>query len=183
MDGARRLTEAEGETLLRFAREAVHAAVEHTQVTIPAAAFLATHRGVFVTLKSKGRLRGCIGYPIPAGPLAEILPKAARAAALDDHRFEAVSASELDRLKIEVSVLSPPVFVHTVADIEIGRHGLIVSYDSSRGLLLPQVASEQGWDRETLLEQTCVKAGLARSAWQSGAQLQTFEAQVFEETV
>ena len=181
MERADAITKSEGETLLKLARDSVQAAVSKFDVVLPDEAFLQAHRGVFVTHKSQGRLRGCIGYPTTSKPLAETVLKAATSAALHDNRFNAVTEEELPQLEVEVSVLTPPVAVKDVTEIVIGQHGLIVSQDSNRGLLLPQVAPEQGWTREQLLQQTCIKAGLPPTAWQTGAQLEIFEAQIFQE--
>jgi AmmeMemoRadiSam system protein A len=103
------------------------------------------------------------------------------AAASQDPRFSPVTLADLAAAHLEISVLGPIQPVTSVEDIEVGRHGLIVSQGYSKGLLLPQVATEYGWDRETFLDHTCLKAGLRREAWRSGAQIQRFEADVFSE--
>jgi AmmeMemoRadiSam system protein A len=132
----------------------------------------------FVTLRRGAELRGCIGHLECDRPLADVVARAAIAAALEDPRFPPVTAAELEVLSIEISVLGPMQPVTDPSTIEVGRHGLVVHAGSRRGLLLPQVASEWGWDRETFLEQLCLKAGLSRGAWRT-AQLFTFEAEVF----
>jgi uncharacterized protein len=139
------------------------------------------NRGAFVTLHVDGELRGCIGYPLPVKPLDETVIEMAVAAASQDTRFEPLAASEMGRLKIEISVLGLPEPAADPARVELGRHGIIVSQGYYRGLLLPQVPVEQGWDRETYLAHGCLKAGLEPDAWRKGAKLEVFTAQVFSE--
>jgi AmmeMemoRadiSam system protein A len=138
-------------------------------------------RGAFVTLKVKDQLRGCIGYPIPHKPLFETIAEVAISAATNDFRFPSLEKKELSATKIEISVLSLPKVVKDITEIEVGKHGLIISKGHSRGLLLPQVPTEWGWDRETFLNHTCKKAGLEEDAWKKGAQIEIFSAQVFSE--
>ena len=136
-------------------------------------------KGAFVTLKKNGHLRGCIGFTEPVLPLFEAVIRAAIYAACQDRRFPPVSADELDHLEIEISVLTTP---HKISDsrlVEVGRHGLIISKGDNRGLLLPQVPVENNWSRQEFLEQTCLKAGLPRNAWRTGADIYIFEAIVF----
>ncbi len=125
--------------------------------------------------------RGCIGMVIAVKPLDETVCEMARAAALEDSRFSPVTEAELASVRVEISVLSP-MFEIAPEDVIVGRHGLMVSYDKHRGLLLPQVAIEWGWDREMLLIQTCRKAGLAADSWKRGAKIEAFTAEVFGET-
>jgi uncharacterized protein len=150
------------------------------------------HRGVFVTLKRHpgGALRGCIGYPLPVLPLRAGLPRAAVAAALEDPRFPPVRPSELPRLALEVSVLTVPVVLpgtrpeERLAAVVVGRDGLIVEGFGASGLLLPQVAPEEGWSAEQLLAGTSEKAGLRPNAWRDPAvTVRRFEAEVFRERV
>ena len=140
-------------------------------------------RGAFVTLKTKdGELRGCIGTILPVGPLDETVARMAVAAAAQDPRFEPVRGGELQRLRIEISALTVPKPVPDARSIETGRHGLIVTRGSRKGLLLPQVAPEWGWDREQFLAHTCLKAGLPPEAWKDPAtKLEWFEAEVWGE--
>jgi hypothetical protein len=183
---------------LRLARRALERAVGPNPDEDPAAPFrreplpkvFEEKRGVFVTLKRfpDDELRGCIGFPLPVLPFRVALPRAAAAAATEDPRFPSVQAVELPRLLIEVSVLTPPVVVPCtsreaiVAAIEVGRDGLIVDGYGTSGLLLPQVAPEQGWNAEELLDGTCEKAGLPAGAWQRpGVTVRRFEAEVFSE--
>ena len=138
-------------------------------------------RGAFVTLRKAGRLRGCIGYAEPVAPLGRTVIQAAVLAATEDPRFPPVSAAELDSVLIEISVLTPPREISNPRAVKVGTHGLIVERDGRKGLLLPQVPMENGWDRETFLEEASLKAGLPRDAWRRGAKLWVFEAIVFHE--
>lgn len=143
---------------------------------------LVERRGVFVSLHAGEELRGCIGNFRSDVPLGENVRAMAVAAAAQDTRFEPVSAEELPRIRIEVSVLSPLTPIASPDEVEVGRHGLMVSRGRSRGVLLPQVATEHHWNRETFLDQTCLKAGLDPAAWRRGkAVLEVFTAEVFEE--
>jgi len=135
-------------------------------------------RGAFCTLHLDGRLRGCVGYIAAAKPLIQTVAETAVSAAFYDPRFAPVTADEAPRLKLEISVLSLPAPIRP-DQVEVGRHGLIVSDSGRRGLLLPQVASEHGWDAETFLTQTCLKAGLPPDAWRRGATLEAFTAEIF----
>jgi len=137
--------------------------------------------GAFVTIHFRGELRGCLGRIDTHDPLADTVVHLAGAVADSDPRFEPVSPAELDEIEIEISVLTPEREVRSITEIELGRHGLIVEQGRRRGLLLPQVATEQGWDRETFVAHTCQKAMLASDAWLHGARLFVFEAQVFGE--
>jgi AmmeMemoRadiSam system protein A len=141
---------------------------------------LAAPGAAFVTLTKNGRLRGCIGYTEAVAPLYRVVQECAVAAATEDPRFPPVSSSELPSLRVEISVLTP-LFPILPEEVEVGRHGLMVTQGRMRGLLLPQVPVEQGWDRVTFLDQTCVKAGLPASAWRRGATLRAFTAEVFGE--
>ncbi len=138
-------------------------------------------RGAFVTLKSKGDLRGCIGYPLPCLPLAEAVSELVVTAATQDTRFEPVEEAEIPDLEIEISVLTVPCPIEDPARVEVGKHGIIVTKGLRKGLLLPQVPGEYGWDRETYLKHGCLKAGLSGDAWKTGATIEVFEAQVFGE--
>jgi AmmeMemoRadiSam system protein A len=169
--------------LLGVARTAIEATVRHTgAMTAPDAPILHEARGVFVTLKRAGRLRGCMGRVEPDGPLSEVLPAIAVLAATGDPRFAAVLPNELAGLHIDISLLSTPIVIAGPDEIEIGRHGLMVAARGQRGLLLPQVPSEYGWTACEFLAQTCIKAGLRADAWQhAGARLYTFETEIFGE--
>jgi len=172
--------------LLRLAHVSIRAAVTGIAPHIDElAAGARTHlheaRGAFATLHKNGELRGCIGMIMAVRPLDETVREMARAAALEDPRFPPVSEPELGSLQLEISVLSP-MFEIKPQDVIVGRHGLLVSYGAQRGLLLPQVAPEWGWDRETFLAQTCRKAGLSPEQWKHGAKVEAFTAEVFSET-
>ena len=172
---------AERQLLLRLAHDSIQSALDDRELDLnPPSPHLAEHRGAFTTLHLRGRLRGCIGYVFPTDSLYKTVADTARAAAFDDPRFEPVTRDEAPELKMEISVLSPPQPIRP-DEVMIGKHGLIVSMGNRRGLLLPQVAVEWEWDRETFLAQTCLKAGLPSDAWQRGAELQGFTAEVFGE--
>ncbi len=142
---------------------------------------LRTPRGAFVTLTKAGALRGCVGFIEPVLPLGRTVIRAAIYAATEDPRFPPVRAAELADLRLEISVLTPPREIAKSGLVRVGRHGLIVEKDGRKGLLLPRVPVDHGWDRETFLGETCVKAGLPRDAWRRGAKLSVFEAIVFHE--
>jgi AmmeMemoRadiSam system protein A len=177
------LTEDERAELLRIAREALEAAVKRS----PRPEFerltdtLRSKRGAFVTLKKMGQLRGCIGYIEPVRPLHLTVAEMAVSAGTGDPRFNPVQGPELEDIEIEISVLSPLKEVSEVKDIQVGRDGIYVVQEFRSGVLLPQVATEYGWDSRTFLEQTCLKAGLPSDAWQKGARIYTFAAEVFGE--
>ncbi len=139
---------------------------------------LAAPGAAFVTLRRRGsgELRGCCGQIAPVGSLARSVASMALASARDDPRFPVVRPSELESIEIDITVLGPLVGVRP-EEIEVGRHGLLITRGSRRGLLLPQVAPEHGWDRQDLLEALCRKAGLERGAWrQARTDLSAFEA-------
>ena len=168
--------------MLRLARQALEESVRHyrlPEVEVPAGP-LHEKGGAFVTLRKKGHLRGCIGYVEPVKPLYQTVCECTLAAALRDPRFDPVTPEELPALQLEISILSSLAAI-SPDQIEVGRHGLLVSYGAQRGLLLPQVAVEWKWDGKRFLEETCLKAGLAPSAWQHGAKIEAFTAQVFAE--
>ena len=171
----------EREILLQLAHRAIEARLrgERIDLTSPNE-HLAEERGAFTTLHLQSKLRGCIGYPLPVAPLYRTIAETAAAAAFEDPRFEAVTAAEAPLLKMEISVMSK-LFPIQAEEVEVGRHGLLVSMDGTRGLLLPQVPREHCWDRETFLNETCRKAWLPIDAWRHGAQLQAFTAEIFGE--
>jgi AmmeMemoRadiSam system protein A len=136
---------------------------------------------VFVSVHHRGDLRGCLGTLDAREPIGEAVVRLAADVADKDHRFEPIELHEVDDIVLDVSVLTPPQLVDDPCDIVVGRHGLIVEHGARRGLLLPQVAPEHGWDRDTFLAHTCIKAGLAPDAWRDGATIFLFEAEVFGE--
>lgn len=137
--------------------------------------------GVFVTIYCTGDLRGCLGTLDAHERLGEAVVRLAADVAREDHRFVPVSLDELAEITLDLSILTPAELVSDPFVIEVGRDGLIVEQGRRRGLLLPQVATEHGWDRETLLAQTCLKAGLPPDAWQHSATIFRFQAEVFGE--
>jgi AmmeMemoRadiSam system protein A len=177
------LTPDEERYLLDLARRALKYYFE-TGGQLPAAVEnpkLKEKRGAFVTLKVGGELRGCVGYPLPYKPLAETVVEMAVAAASQDFRFDSLTPEELNRTRIEISVLSLPQQVTDPKEVEVGRHGIVVAKGPRRGLLLPQVPLEHQWDRETFLRHGCLKAGLGPDEWKKGAEIEVFTAQVFSE--
>ena len=136
-------------------------------------------RGAFVTLKKKGRLRGCIGFIEPVMPLYQAVISGAVYAATKDNRFDPVSKSELKDLEYEISVLTPLTEVTNTRLIQVGKHGLVIEKNGRKGILLPQVPVENGWTLDQYLEEICLKAGLPEDSWRTGAKLYTFEAIVF----
>jgi AmmeMemoRadiSam system protein A len=174
-------TASERTLLLGLAHRSIAAVIEQHDVDLtPPTQHLAEYRGAFTTLHLHGRLRGCIGYVLPTQPLYQTVAETAKAAAFDDPRFYPVTIAEAAALKIEISILSAlrPVAAENVV---VGKHGLVVTQGSRRGLLLPQVPIKWEWDRDTFLTQTCLKAGLDPDAWRQGAELQAFTAEVFGE--
>lgn len=172
--------------LLRIARESIQAMLDGHRPQLDLAALdddLRSPSGAFVTLNERtGELRGCIGSIEAQAPLAHAVSTSAINAAFRDPRFYPVRREELPNLHIDISVMSPIVPVSSIDEIEVGRDGLIISRGSRAGLLLPQVATDYGWDRETFLSQTCVKAGLPPDAWHSpGCKIEKFSAEVFGE--
>ena len=137
--------------------------------------------GAFVTIHRAGNLRGCLGRLETDMSLADAVAHLAAVVSDSDPRFAPVASNELAHITLEISVLTPERAVTGIDDVEVGRHGLIVEQGFRRGLLLPQVATEHGWDRVTFVQQTCVKAGLAPDAWRRGARVLCFEAEVFGE--
>jgi uncharacterized protein len=186
-----------GAPAVRLARRALEVSVREGAGRDPVRALsgepvpesLKVPRGVFVTLETypKGRLRGCIGFPLPVFPLRLAIPRAAAAAALEDPRFPPVTGRELDALTVEVSVLTIPELLegppeNRPSQIQIGRDGLIIEAGDQSGLLLPQVAPEQGWDVLEFLEGLCEKADLPRGAWRlASTEVQRFRAEIFRE--
>ncbi|UCE20509.1 MAG: AmmeMemoRadiSam system protein A [Gemmatimonadota bacterium] len=143
---------------------------------------LAEHRGAFVTINKHGQLRGCIGYIEPIKPLHETVREMAESAALSDPRFTPVAERELKDLEIEISALTPLRKIEHTDEIEVGLHGIYIKKGYYSGLLLPQVATEYGWDRNTFLEHTCLKAGLPTDAWrEKDTEIFIFSADIFSE--
>ncbi len=185
------LTESEGEMAVRLARKALEECLKNKKKIKPdhLSPVFREKRGVFVTLNNKADtkcLRGCIGRPYPVMPLGEAIIASAINAALEDPRFEPVMKEEINDIVIEVTVLTVPKLIKAKPKeipekIMIGRDGLIVATEKNQGLLLPQVAIEHGFDAVEFLCQTSMKAGLMPDAWLTGAQVYSFEGQIFEE--
>ncbi len=179
------LTPDDRAVLLRLARSAVAAAVRGLPgpaLPDPLGERLGARRGAFVTLKSPdGNLRGCIGVIEARSSLAEAVVANARAAALEDPRFRPVAEGELSGLQIEVSALTPLRRASGLAEIEVGRHGILLVKGRRRAVFLPQVAPEQGWDLPTTLDHLARKAGLAAGDWRNETELHIFEADVLSE--
>jgi AmmeMemoRadiSam system protein A len=180
------LTPQQRRQLLQIARESIAGVFEGRRPAIDLRTFdedLTRPSGAFVTLHAKdGDLRGCIGTIEPVAPLVQAVAANAVNAAFRDPRFPPLTPSEFADVHLEISVMSPIVPVDDPESIEVGRDGLIVRRGSSAGLLLPQVATEQGWDRETFLRHTCLKAGLPADSWRDGScRLERFSAEVFGE--
>jgi len=167
--------------LIRLAHDSIISALQGREIALdPPTPHLAELRGAFTSLYLHGELRGCVGYVLPACSVYRAVAETARAAAFDDNRFLPVTEAEAPHLQIELSILSPFAPIQP-EQVEIGRHGLLISWRGRRGLLLPQVPVEHDWDRVIFLEQTCRKAGLPLDAWQKGAMIEAFTAEVFGE--
>lgn len=178
------LDESAQKELLALARDTLLAyftagRVPECDIVHPA---LKQRSGAFVSLHRGDELRGCIGMLSNDQELYRTVQRCAISAAFEDSRFISVTSQEVADLTIEVSVLTPLRRIADIGDIEVGRHGIVVSLGNLRGLLLPQVATKYNWDRETFLKQTCRKAGLSSNAWrQPNVEIHIFEAQVFSD--
>jgi len=180
------LTDSEKSTLLKLARASLEAAIYKGQepdlAGFELTEALKEKRGAFVTLQEQGELRGCIGYVEARVPLWQAVMENAVNAAVHDPRFPTVTAAEVPKIKIEISAMSPLERTTDVSKIEVGKHGIMLSRGMYRGLLLPQVATEYGWNREEFLQHTCLKAGLPSDAWKDPAtKIEIFSAEVFHE--
>ncbi|MCE5252194.1 AmmeMemoRadiSam system protein B [bacterium] len=177
------LTESEKDVLRGVVKQTLDSVVNGGQVprNLDRNGKLGERWGAFVTLTKDGMLRGCIGHIIGTQPLIDTVAEMAKAAALEDPRFPPVKPDELPRIEFEISVLTPIRKITDINEIQVGRDGIIISRGYNRGLLLPQVATEYGWDRKTFLEHTCLKAGLPKDAWkESGTVIEMFSAEVFK---
>jgi AmmeMemoRadiSam system protein A len=197
--------------LLRLAHDSISSALQHREISLdPPTPHFAQLRGVFTSIylrhdlpgqaqprqaqssqaqssqaqpkeaQRREELRGCVGYVLPTCPVYRAVAETARAAAFDDNRFRPVTIEEAPHLDIELSILSQAQPIQP-EEIEVGRHGLLITWHGQRGLLLPQVPVERAWDGTTFLEQTCRKAGLPLDAWQKGATIEAFTAEVFRD--
>lgn len=178
------LTSAEQKYLLATARRAIYERLDLPFEAPPElrTEALRTPCGAFVTLHLHGRLRGCIGHITAAEPLVDTVAEVAVSSAFEDPRFPPVSAAEAPLLRIEISALSPFRVVADHSEVTVGEHGVLLRKGHRSGLLLPQVATEHGWNREEFLDHTCIKAGLPVGAWrESGSRIEVFSAFVFGE--
>jgi len=179
------VNEEQQEMLLKLARETIESYLKTGKKERPEIQDerMRTKQGAFVTLRKQGALRGCIGHILPVESLQDTIVDMAIAAATQDPRFPQVTPEEMKGVHIEISVLSIPLRVQNVDEIEMGKHGVIVRKGRKQGVFLPQVATETGWDRETFLEHLCwSKAGLSKDAWKDkDTELYIFTAQLFEE--
>lgn len=180
-----RLTATERQGLLNLARQTLWERLHDSSSSAPVpedSPGLLRERGAFVTLTLAGNLRGCIGTFRAQEPLWKIVRNMAVSAAIHDPRFPPLRPEELDVVEIEISALTPLIVVSDIEEIVVGTHGLYVTRGHRSGVLLPQVAVEYGWDRKDFLRHTCRKAGLPAEAWQDGATIEMFGAEVFSES-
>jgi AmmeMemoRadiSam system protein A len=178
------LTEAQKQGLLRLARNTI--ATKLTELPPPLAEVTGleeVYAGAFVSLHIDGRLRGCIGFVEGLRPLPEVVQEMALAAAFRDPRFDPLTEDELDKVEIEISVMSPLRRIQTINEIELGKHGVMIRSGNHQGLLLPQVATHGHWDVETFLAHVCLKAGLLPETWKDPeTEIYIFEAEVFSDS-
>lgn len=177
------LTQAEKRQLLETAREAIVSFITtgSVQKREVAPENLQSHQGCFVSIKMNGKLRGCIGNFISDKPLIQLVQEMAVAAATKDPRFYPMKKQDLTDFTVEISVLSSLQKIADIEEIEVGTHGIYLERNFHRGVLLPQVATEYGWDRDTFLQQTALKAGMGRDDWKENTDIYIFSAQVFGE--
>ncbi|MEM3405398.1 MAG: AmmeMemoRadiSam system protein A [Candidatus Pacearchaeota archaeon] len=176
----------EQKKLLQLARQAIEEELNINKPTllleIEKNKLFREFRGIFVTLKKNGKLRGCIGFPYATNYLYKNVYEAAKEAAFNDPRFLPVTKDELDKIKIEISILTKPTKVNSLKEIVIGKDGLMCKYLTRSALLLPQVAKELNLNKIEFLEALCDKAGLPKGTWQQkGFELYKFQAQIFSE--
>ncbi len=182
------LSPADGKKLLALARDSIACRFSGRNLPLDDYREYFENQGAFVTLHEDGRLRGCIGYPEPMMPLFRAVSGAACSAAFEDPRFPPLTKDELDKVSIEISVLTVPELIKVeepdeyMENIKIGRDGLIIRNDFCSGLLLPQVPVEQGWDTAEYLQNICLKAGMAPDSWKDPKnRLYSFQAEIFSE--
>lgn len=174
-------TKEDGIRLLELARQSIKEEFIKEKPEFPEGKQFNQLRGIFVTLTKNKELRGCIGFPLPIKPISQAVYEAAKLAAFSDPRFSPVSENEIEKLKIEISILTNPVETPP-EKIKVGRDGLIASYMGYSGLLLPQVALEFKMSRLEFLEAVCQKAGLPKDTWgKEGFKLMSFSCQIFSE--
>jgi len=178
-----KLSKEEKRILLVTARNSIISRLEKKDVRFPRPTdLLLKECGAFVTLHKQGKLRGCIGYITAVKPLYKTVREVARSSAFSDPRFPPVTEDEIPLLEIEISVLTPLKRITSLDEIELGTHGIMIKRGFSSGLLLPQVATEQNWDRDTFLTHTCFKAGFPGDCWKKpDTSIEIFGAIVFNE--
>ncbi len=178
------LSDNEKKILLKTARITIENTFQTPKKPLPQPTEnLQEYCGAFVTLHRKGKLRGCIGNMTGIKPLFETIIQMAESSAFHDPRFTPVAAHEVEELDIEISVLTPLREIEDVEEIEVGKHGIYMQRGHRSGVLLPQVSVEQGWDRNTFLEHTCMKAGMTTDCWQDPeVKISVFEAIIFRDT-
>jgi AmmeMemoRadiSam system protein A len=178
------LTVEERRYLLDLARSAISSRLGggDRPAAVPDSPRLLEPSGAFVTLHRHGALRGCIGLVQAVKPLHQAVREMAVSAAFEDPRFPPLRPEELDDVEVEISVMSPLKRVRSAAEIRVGEHGLLMKRGFHQGLLLPQVATEQGWERDTFLRHTCFKAGMSGDCWKDpSTEIYVFSAEVFSE--
>ena len=177
------LTKEEQKELLQIARDTIVDYVTNlnTPTVVAISPGLNLHSGSFVTIKKQGELRGCIGNFVSDQPLYKLVQEMAISAATRDPRFHPMKKDDLADFTIDISVLSPLAKAASVEEIQVGVHGIYIIKGSYRGVLLPQVATEYGWNRDQFLQHTCTKAGLPEDAWRGECDIYIFSAQVFGE--
>jgi len=180
------LTQEQQRFLLKVARESIETSILDKTFNLPVISdeIFIEKKGAFVTLHKNNMLRGCIGYIKAYKPLLQTIIEMARAAAFEDHRFPPLQFDELSDIRIEISILSDltPVKNNNLEDIQVGRDGIFLEYGFHSGLLLPQVATENNWNRKTFLEQTCHKAGLYKDSYLNPeCRIFRFSADIFSE--
>lgn len=178
------LNAKEQKILLNIARQAIIDQVQAGQYEVEPREekSLNSRSGCFVSIKQNGKLRGCIGNFQSELPLFSEVAEMAVSSATKDPRFYPMLTEDLKHFLLEISVLSPLEKIEEIDEIEVGKHGIYLEKSFHRGVLLPQVAAEHGWDRKTFLMQTCIKAGLPTDAWQTeDAEIYIFSAQIFAE--
>jgi AmmeMemoRadiSam system protein A len=182
--GNGKLTGPERRLLLKMARQAIETELAGLPFSLPRVTNpnLLEHRGAFVTLHKHGQLRGCIGTFSADRPLYEIIGDMAISAAFKDQRFRPLRPSEFEEIDLEISALTPLRPIADINEIKTGSHGIYVIQEPFHGVLLPQVATKNGWDRLTFLDQACMKAGLAPGCWKDPkTQVNIFSAEIFGE--
>lgn len=180
----KQLSTHEQKSLLALARRTIQDFVKLGTIAVPPEDItegLKLQSGCFVTIHENGQLRGCIGNFISEKPLWQLVQEMAIAAATQDPRFYPMKQHDLNDFKLEISVLSPLEEIKSVDEIKVGTDGIYIVKGSYRGVLLPQVAVEYGWNLEQFLQHTCIKAGLPENAWQQGSTIYRFSAEIFKE--